>query len=106
MKEKSNNSKKNIPVIILSNIIPLAGAIFFAWPVPPILFFYLFDSELAILEMIGLLMSEISKEKGGLFPKKIKGLKRFFYTVILYLIFSLKSYLFQHFWQGQFCIVC
>ncbi|MEJ5167001.1 MAG: hypothetical protein WHV67_08245, partial [Thermoanaerobaculia bacterium] len=36
-----------------------------------------------------IVMSEISKEGKGLFPKKIKGIKKFFYTVVSYLILSL-----------------
>lgn len=89
MKENIQLSTRDKALIILNNLIPLVGILFFGWKIPPVLFFYWFDSELAILELMGLIMSEISKEKEGLFPKEIRGIKRTFYTVISYLIISI-----------------
>lgn len=81
-------NKKSIG-IILNNLIPFAGILFFSWKIAPVLFFFLLDSELSILELLGLVMLQISREKEGLFPKNTGKIKKFFYTVITYLILSI-----------------
>jgi len=75
--------------VILNNAIPVAGILFLGWEVAPILFLYWLDGELCIIELMGVVMVEVSREEEGLFPKKIKGIKLIIYYIITFIFAAL-----------------
>ena len=87
--KRQKNAWHDVIGITLNNAVPVAGAVLLGWELPPILFFYWLDGELCILELMGNVMGELSREEEGLFPKSITGIKRIIYYIITLILAGL-----------------